>query len=127
MEGLFELGFAHSVETWRDGNLVGGLYGVALGGAFFGESMFSRFRDASKVAMVHLVARLKWGGFGLLDVQFITDHLRQFGAVEIPTRVYLERLDEVLKIKAAFYRDAAPSEVEGALEELFRQSSTQTS
>ena len=89
--------------------------------------MFSRFRDASKVAMVHLVARLKWGGFGLLDVQFITDHLRQFGAVEIPARVYLERLDEALKIKAAFYRDAAPSEVEGALEELFRQSSTQTS
>ncbi len=127
VEGLFELGFAHSVETWRDGNLVGGLYGVALGGAFFGESMFSRFRDASKVAMVHLVARLKWGGFGLLDVQFITDHLRQFGAVEIPARVYLERLDEALKIKAAFYRDAAPSEVEGALEELFRQSSTQTS
>ena len=89
--------------------------------------MFSRFRDASKVAMVHLVVRLKWGGFRLLDVQFITDHLRQFGAVEIPARVYLERLDEALKTEAAFYRDAAPSEVEGALEELFRQSSTQTS
>ena len=125
--GLHDLGFAHSVETWRDGKLVGGLYGIALGSAFFGESMFSRFRDASKVAMVHLVVRLKWGGFGLLDVQFITDHLRQFGAVEIPARVYLERLDKALKTEAAFYRDTALSEVEGALEELFRQSSTQTS
>ena len=77
--------------------------------------------------MVHLVVRLKWGGFRLLDVQFITDHLRQFGAVEIPARVYLERLDKALKTEAEFYCDTALSEVEGALEELFRQSSTQTS
>jgi leucyl/phenylalanyl-tRNA--protein transferase len=127
VEGLFELGFAHSVETWRDGKLVGGLYGVALGGAFFGESMFSRFRDASKIALVHLVARLKMGGFVLLDVQFITDHLRQFGAVEIPARVYLEQLDEALKTEAAFYRDVSPSEAGDALEALLRQSNTQTS
>ncbi|MFQ5765004.1 MAG: leucyl/phenylalanyl-tRNA--protein transferase [Rhodospirillales bacterium] len=125
--GLHRMGFAHSVEAWREDELVGGLYGVALGGVFFGESMFSRGRDASKVALVHLVARLRMGGFRLLDVQFITDHLRQFGAVEIPTRVYLERLDDALKAEAAFYCDADPSEVEGALEAVFLQSSTQTS
>ncbi len=125
--GLHDLGFAHSVETWRDGALVGGLYGVALGGAFFGESMFSRARDSSKVALVHLTARLRMGGFTLLDVQFITDHLRQFGAVEIPARVYLEQLEGALKVKADFYFDADPLDVEGGLEELFLQSSTQTS
>ncbi|MCH8237184.1 MAG: leucyl/phenylalanyl-tRNA--protein transferase [Proteobacteria bacterium] len=125
--GLHDLGFAHSVEAWRDGVLVGGLYGVQLGGAFFGESMFSRARDASKVAIVHLMARLRLGGFTLLDVQFITDHLRQFGAIEIPARVYLERLEEALKVEADFYFDADPSEVEGALEALFLQSSTQMS
>ena len=124
--GLHDLGFAHSVEAWRDGALAGGLYGVALGGAFFGESMFSSTRDASKVALVHLAARLKLGGFTLLDVQFITDHLRQFGAVEIPARVYLERLEEALKVEAEFYFDADPSDVDGALEALFLQSSTQT-
>jgi leucyl/phenylalanyl-tRNA--protein transferase len=85
-------GHAHSVECWREERLVGGLYGVTLGGAFFGESMFSRERDASKVALVHLVARLKRGGWTLLDAQFLTDHLSQFGAIETPQRAYLERL-----------------------------------
>ncbi len=124
---LFDMGFAHSVETWRDGKMVGGLYGIALGGAFFGESMFSRFRDASKVALVHLVARLRLGGFTLLDVQFLTDHLLQFGASEIPARQYLEDLNEALKVQGVFLGDASPSEVSDALEELFLQSSTHTS
>ena len=85
-------GHAHSVECWRDEWLVGGLYGVTLGGAFFGESMFSRERDASKVALVHLVARLKRGGWRLLDAQFLTAHLSQFGAVETPQAAYLRLL-----------------------------------
>jgi len=85
-------GQAHSVECWRDERLVGGLYGVTLGGAFFGESMFSRERDASKVALVHLVARLRRGGWRLLDAQFLTDHLSQFGAVETPQPAYLKLL-----------------------------------
>jgi len=89
---LFRMGYAHSVETWEDGTLVGGLYGVALGGAFFGESMFSFTRDASKVALVHLVARLRLGGFRLLDTQFVTSHLAQFGAEEIPREVYKQQL-----------------------------------
>ena len=85
-------GQAHCLECWRDERLVGGLYGVTLGGAFFGESMFSRERDASKVALVHLVARLKRGGWRLLDAQFLTHHLSQFGAVETPQRLYLQML-----------------------------------
>ena len=85
---LAKAGHAHSVETWRDGVLVGGLYGVAIGGAFFGESMFSRATDASKVALVHLVARLRLGGFRLLDTQFVTNHLARFGAVEVPRERY---------------------------------------
>jgi len=89
---LFRMGYAHSVETWQDGMLVGGLYGVALGGVFFGESMFSFARDASKVALVHLVARLRLGGFRLLDTQFVTAHLAQFGAEEIPRDIYKTRL-----------------------------------
>ena len=84
MSGCYELGHCHSVEVWQDGDLVGGLYGVSLGRAFFGESMFHRARDASKVALVHLVARLIAGGFELLDTQYVTEHLRSFGAVEIP-------------------------------------------
>jgi len=86
---LHRLGFAHSVESWKGGILSGGLYGVALGGAFFGESMFSRERDASKVALVHLVERLRENGFELLDTQFITPHLATFGTVEISRREYL--------------------------------------
>jgi leucyl/phenylalanyl-tRNA--protein transferase len=91
-QALNARGHAHAVECWRDETLVGGLYGVTLGGAFFGESMFSRERDASKVALVHLVARLKRGGWRLLDAQFLTDHLSQFGAVETPQAAYLEML-----------------------------------
>jgi leucyl/phenylalanyl-tRNA--protein transferase len=101
---LFDQGHCHTIEAWRDGKLVGGLYGLALGGAFFGESMFSRERDASKVALVHLVARLKAGGFTLLDTQFITEHLRQFGAMEIDRADYQKRLDEALAIEADFQR-----------------------
>lgn len=100
---LFERGVCHTVETWKDGDLVGGLYGVAIGGAFFGESMFSRARDASKVALVHLVGRLKAGGFTLLDTQFITEHLRQFGATEIAADVYREALREAVTVEADFY------------------------
>lgn len=87
---------AHSIEVWENGHLVGGLYGLAIGGAFFGESMFSRKRDVSKIALVHLVARLRLGGFVLLDTQFITDHLMQFGALEIPHDVYDQYLQEAL-------------------------------
>jgi leucyl/phenylalanyl-tRNA--protein transferase len=100
---LFELGHAHSVECWSGAELVGGLYGVSLKGAFFGESMFSRRRDASKVALVHLVARLIGGGFRLLDAQFMTDHLSQFGAQEISRAAYHRRLTEALTVEADFY------------------------
>jgi len=102
---LYHMGHAHSVECWRDGVLAGGLYGITLGGAFFGESMFSLANDASKVALVHLVARLHAGGFTLLDSQFITSHLSQFGAREIPRATYRRRLAEALKVNADFYRD----------------------
>lgn len=107
---LHDRGLAHSVECWRDGVLVGGLYGVALGGAFFGESMFSRARDASKVALAHLVARLRAGGYGLLDTQFITDHLTQFGAREIGRADYRRRLEKALALEADFYRFAGDGE-----------------
>lgn len=99
---LARLGHAHSVEIWRDGSLVGGLYGLALGGAFFGESMFSRMRDASKIALVHLVDRLRAGGFTLLDAQFLTAHLERFGAVEISRAAYLRRLRLALDTEASF-------------------------
>lgn len=94
--GLWELGFAHSVECWRDGELKGGLYGVSLGGAFFGESMFSRESGASKVALVHLVERLREAGYQLLDTQYINPHLLQFGAVEIRRDDYLALLEKAL-------------------------------
>jgi len=112
---LFHMGHAHSVECWRNGELAGGLYGVTLGGAFFGESMFSRDRDASKVALVHLVARLRAGGFVLLDSQFITGHLRQFGATEIPRAEYRRSLADALKLDVYFYRDADGDEVAALL------------
>jgi leucyl/phenylalanyl-tRNA--protein transferase len=101
---LFVRGLAHSVEAWHDGRLVGGLYGVCLGGAFFGESMFSAARDASKVALAHLVARLIVGEFRLLDAQFMTDHLAQFGAQEISRAQYRMRLAAALDAPADFYR-----------------------
>lgn len=97
---LHAMGRAHSLECWQDERLVGGLYGVTLGGAFFGESMFSRERDASKVALVHLVARLRRGGWTLLDAQFLTEHLSQFGAVETPQAAYLRLLKVALKTEA---------------------------
>jgi len=93
---LHRLGFAHSVEAWQEHELAGGLYGVAMGGAFFGESMFYRVSDASKVALVHLVERMKDRGFTLLDVQFSTEHLDRFNCTEIPRAEYLERLDTAL-------------------------------
>jgi leucyl/phenylalanyl-tRNA--protein transferase len=99
---LHDMGFAHSVETWWDGELAGGLYGVSLGGAFFGESMFHRRRDASKIALVHLVNRLKDRGFELLDAQASTPHLRTFGCLELPAAEYLKRLDKALQKKCEF-------------------------
>ena len=109
---LHERGFAHSVECWRDSVLVGGLYGVSLGAAFFGESMFSRENNASKVALVHLVARLRLANYRLLDTQFVTEHLRQFGAVEIPCRIYLERLEEAIRYQATFPADPVPEQLD---------------
>jgi leucyl/phenylalanyl-tRNA--protein transferase len=99
---LHRLGLAHSVETWEDGQLVGGLYGVALGGAFFGESMFHRATDASKVALAALIERLRARDFRLLDIQWVTPHLEQFGAVGIPRSEYLKRLAEALAVRATF-------------------------
>jgi leucyl/phenylalanyl-tRNA--protein transferase len=99
---LHEEGVAHSVEAWKGDRLVGGLYGVALGGAFFGESMFHRETDASKVALVALVERLRGRGYVLLDTQWTTPHLEQFGAIEIPRRDYLRRLDRALKLRCTF-------------------------
>ena len=106
---LFRRGQAHSVEAWRGGRLVGGLYGVAVGGAFFGESMFSLQADASKVALVHLVARLRAGGFKLLDTQFVTDHLAGFGAVEIDRAEYRRRLESALAAPGRFAGEPALS------------------
>lgn len=100
---LHKDGQAHSIECWHDHRLVGGLYGVKLKSAFFGESMFMRERDASKVAFVHLVARLIQGGFTLLDTQFLTEHLARFGAVEIPSADYMKRLVQALAKDADFY------------------------
>jgi leucyl/phenylalanyl-tRNA--protein transferase len=101
---LFDLGHCHTVEVWSGGRLVGGLYGVALNGAFFGESMFSYARDASKIALVHLAARLAYGGFQLLDTQFVTDHLRQFGTVELNREEFHRMLEKALDVQADFLR-----------------------
>ena len=125
---LHERGFAHSVECYRAGKLAGGLYGVALGAAFFGESMFSRERDASKVALVHLVARLKAGKFKLLDTQFVTQHLRRFGAVEIPRARYRTLLRAAVAAKADFYGfDGSGAAGASGSGSLVLQSITQTS
>ena len=99
---LFRLGHVHTVESWREGRLVGGLYGLQLGAAFFGESMFSVETDASKVAFIHLVARLRRGGFRLLDTQFVTDHLARFGVVEVPRSEYHTMLEAALAEQAEF-------------------------
>jgi leucyl/phenylalanyl-tRNA---protein transferase len=102
---LHRRGYAHSVETWAGGRLVGGLYGVSLGAAFFGESMFSHTRDASKVALAALVERLSAGGYRLLDTQFVSDHLRRFGAIEIARERYRRELRRALATPAIFYSD----------------------
>jgi leucyl/phenylalanyl-tRNA--protein transferase len=113
---LFEMGFAHSVECWRAGSLVGGLYGVSLGGAFFGESMFSRESEASKIALVELVMRLKKGGYALLDTQFNTPHLSRFGVIEIRRDTYRKRLTAAVNTPATFYRGAfSAAEIEAFL------------
>ena len=101
-QALFERGNCHTVEAWKDGRLVGGLYGVTLGRAFFGESMFARERDASKICLVHLVERLKARGFALLDTQFTTDHLKRFGAIDVPRARYEKLLEDALQGSAEF-------------------------
>jgi leucyl/phenylalanyl-tRNA--protein transferase len=112
---LHRLGHAHSVETRQDGRLVGGLYGVSLGGTFFGESMFSAARDASKVALVHLVARLRLGGFTLLDTQFVTTHLAQFGAAEIARDDYKALLAQAVEVPARWISAPSPALLRGEI------------
>ena len=112
------MGFAHSVECWRDGLLLGGLYGVSLGGCFFGESMFSREKDASKIALVHLVFRMRKGGFVLLDTQFTTPHLTQFGVIDISRADYRELLGKAINLPAEFpVVPFSMAEIAGFLEE----------
>jgi leucyl/phenylalanyl-tRNA--protein transferase len=115
---LHEMGFAHSVECWQDEMLVGGLYGVAIGGAFFGESMFSRIRDASKVALVHLVARLRLSGFALLDTQFVTTHLAQFGTRDVPRDEYKAQLALALEVPARWVAMPGPEQLEADMRAL---------
>ena len=119
---LHGLGHAHSIEVWdgppEDERLAGGLYGVALGGAFFGESMFSRMRDASKVALVHLVARLRLGGFTLLDAQFQTAHLAQFGCHEVPRQRYKRLLAAAVEVPAAWIGAPDPARLEAEIRAL---------
>jgi leucyl/phenylalanyl-tRNA--protein transferase len=122
---LFRMGHAHSVETWQDSSLVGGLYGVALGGVFFGESMFSFARDASKVALVHLAARLRLGGFQLLDTQFVTPHLAQFGAAEIPRDRYKQLLADAVDVPAVWLTNPEPQALTAAICELAGRGSGQ--
>ena len=117
---LHEMGYAHSVECWQDDVLVGGLYGVAIGGAFFGESMFSRTRDASKVALVHLVARLRLSGFALLDTQFVTSHLAQFGTRDVPRDEYKAQLAVALDVPARWVANPSAELLEAELRALAR-------
>lgn len=124
---LHEIGHCHSVECWQDGKLVGGLYGVRLGGAFFGESMFSRATDASKVALVHLVHRLRLGNFQLLDTQFITAHLERFGAIEVPKSEYSRLLEDALQVDADFHAADAQYQAGGGTSESILQSFSQIS
>ncbi len=106
---LHELGFAHSVEAWQGDRLAGGLYGVAIGGAFFGESMFHRVTDASKVALVYLIRRMRERGFVLLDTQFMTDHLQRLGATEITRAAYEKRLADAICRSCVFDDDVGPT------------------
>ena len=112
---LHRMGHAHSVECRIEGNLVGGLYGVSLGGVFFGESMFSRVTDASKVALVYLVASLELGGYRFVDTQFITKHLARFGAIELPRNEYRKLLSHSLGTRARFVTDPSPELIEHIL------------
>lgn len=121
------LGLAHSVEVWQDDDLVGGLYGIALNGAFMGESMFSRAANASKVALAHLVARLRLGGYVLLDTQFLTEHLASMGGIEISGQDYSERLERALGVDAHFVGSPCGEALSSELEMMFSQSNTQTS
>ena len=116
---LHEMGFAHSVECWREDKLVGGLYGISLGAAFFGESMFSKATDASKVALVHLIARMRLGGFKLLDTQFTTDHLSQFGVIESPSAQYLDLLDDALQFQGIFVGTYGSGRMRDVIEMMF--------
>jgi leucyl/phenylalanyl-tRNA--protein transferase len=115
---LHRMGYAHSVECWQQGRLVGGLYGVAIGAAFFGESMFSFVSDASKVALVHLVARLRLGGFRLLDTQFVTAHLARFGTEEIARDDYKARLSQAVNVPAAWLPEPDPVALTAAIRAL---------
>ena len=117
---LHRQGHAHSVETWQDGVLVGGLYGVSLGAVFFGESMFSTARDASKVALVHLVARMRMGGYTLLDTQFVTSHLAQFGAIEVPRDAYKALLAGAVQSVAQWKSDPDPEVLDAEIRSLHR-------
>ena len=119
---LYARGHAHSIECRVGGRLVGGLYGVSVGAAFFGESMFSRQRDASKVALVHLVARLITGGFRLLDCQFMTEHLRNFGAVEVSREIFRELLSDAVDRPAVFQRDLGDADPCAIVQERTRTS-----
>jgi leucyl/phenylalanyl-tRNA--protein transferase len=124
---LHDMGFAHSVETWVDDELVGGLYGIALGSAFFGESMFSRRTNASKVALVHLLAILQVGHFQLLDTQFVTDHLITFGAIEIPSEDYLARLELALNYQSQFHNEISKIQLGKAVENVLINSVSRVS
>lgn len=121
---LFEQGFAHSVEVYREARLVGGLYGVAIGGAFFGESMFHRQTDASKTALVHLAALLLEGGYRLLDAQFVTPHLARLGAVELPRAAYRQRLMDAIGVAARFPKAGEELSGQQAIEAVRRATST---
>lgn len=120
---LHNMGFAFSIESWDAGGLAGGLYGIALGGVFFGESMFSRRTDASKVALMHLIARLRIGRFKMLDTQFITDHLTRFGAIEIPARDFQQKLDAALAGHGHLAQFIDDETVMEELERMFEESS----
>lgn len=124
---LHHIGLAHSVEVWQGDDLVGGLYGIHLKGAFMGESMFSTRNNASKVALAHLVARLRLGGFALLDTQFITEHLASMGGLEISARDYQDRLEYALEIDGQFSNVLSPGEISSELDKMFSQSNSQIS
>jgi len=124
---LYDIGHCHSVECWHNEMLVGGLYGVSLGGAFFGESMFSRATDASKIALVHLVHRLRIGGYELLDTQFITGHLERFGAIEVPKADYTRMLEDAIQVEADFHKADASDQDGGGTSDSILQSFSQIS